>query len=132
MALVSVSYSFSPGTVAVSAQVNQNFADLVTAFNTGIAGSTTSGYMQLLGGLFILWGSGSVAADGSAATAVTYGTTLTTATVALVAGISNNYGTNNWAVTHSTSGESTSGFNMWAAGAPGGQSVNFWWIALGY
>lgn len=131
---VSVPNSFSPSTVAQSSQVNANFTALLNAFNTGTMGfnGAATGHLYLPGGFLVQWGkAATVAADGSAATAVTYDVTFPTNLWGVVTGISNAYQSNPWALTTQTTAETSTGFNLNVAGAPAASTVNVWWIAIG-
>ncbi len=133
----SVPYTFSPGQTISSAQVDANFAAIVAALNSGGGGSFTpsTGYVILPGGLIAQWGIATgVAADGAAATPVTFDYTFPTGLLGKpICGISNPYQTDPWSLSApQTDTETASGFNVNVAGGPVGSTVTIGYWAVGY
>jgi hypothetical protein len=132
----SVPYQFSPGETAASAQVNANFQAIVHFLNSGGGGSFVpeTGYIILPGGLIVQWGVATgVAADGSAATPVTFDLQFPNALLGKpICGVSNPYQTDPWAVGLATDTEIATGFNVNAFGAPVDSTVSVGYLAVGY
>ncbi|MGH7745997.1 MAG: gp53-like domain-containing protein [Candidatus Dormibacteria bacterium] len=80
----------------------------------------------------LAWGSvASVAADGSAATAVVFPSAFGTACWQVMACIDNPYQTNPWGLTIQTDSPSKTGFNVNVAGAPASSTVTVRYYAIG-
>ena len=133
MALVVIPYTFSPNTLAQSAQVNANFTALANFINNGSGTFATPGYVILPGGLIIQWGSATVAGDGSAALPVSFPLTFPTNVFAVLPGTAQ-YNSGDGAQlcngTEDTSARSTTGATFRAIGGSA-TPVTFNWIAIG-
>lgn len=74
-----------------------------------------------------------VAADGSAAKAITYASSFAfpTGTNQVLIGINNNYQSNPWILTWAVTSKTTTGFTLNVAGAPGASTVSIDYLAIG-
>lgn len=132
MANVVIPYTFSPATLAQSAQVDANFTAIANYENGGNGSFAANGYAYMPGGLLIQWASiASVAFDGAALTAVVFPIAFPTACFVVIPSIKNVYQTNPWAMTIQFDTPTVTGFNVNVAGAPASSTGTIAYIALG-
>lgn len=94
------------------------------------ASLTTPGYVALLNGIVLQWGSVSVASDGSALSSPVFSYPYTTSCFSVVLTPQFSYSTNPYAITYGLNAvPSKTGFTCWAAGGQG--SVTLMYQAVG-
>lgn len=146
MSLISIPYTFQPGTTIASAQVNANFAAITGVVNGNLDGSNFSsvfthvnfsskGSATLAGGLILNWASpNTVAFDNSAVTTVTFDTAFPNAVLSINCQVQlNTQGANPNMVSAFVSGApTTTGFSLTAMGGKGGETGTVFYLAIGY
>jgi hypothetical protein len=150
MSLITMPFTFVPGTTISSSQVNANFAAITNVVNGNLDGTNFStvftslnlaktGHGTLPGGLIFQWGSPStVPFDNSANLLVTYDIPFVNQVFGIYTGVRENTQAQATAAAISAATNITgianplTQFNLTAMGGSAGSTGTIFWLAIGY